>query len=101
MSCTASRFAEAPGKHYVAYRCLEACACTACVRECVGVSVCDGEKNQAATLSRPNAQVKTTDECCCRLFPTELLLVFWKVRAFPFRSFVSFNNTGEIDTLPK
>lgn len=54
-----------------------------------------GEEKKAATLRRPNAQVKTTDECCCRFFPIKLLLLLLKTKAFPFQQFVSFNNVGE------
>lgn len=55
----------------------------------------DGGRKKAATRSRPNAQVKTTDECCCRVFPIKLLLLLWKMKTFPFQQFVSFLNVGE------
>lgn len=58
----------------------------------VDVSVHEGKK--AATLSRPNAQVKqltsvTVGFCFCFVF-VQLLLLLWKTKAFPFQLFVSF-----------
>lgn len=57
----------------------------------MGVSVHEGKK--AATLSRPNAQVKQLTSVTvgfCVFFSVKLLLLLWKTKAFPFQQFVSF-----------
>lgn len=64
----------------------------------VDVSVHGGKK--AATLSRPNAQVKqltsvTVGFVFVFVFPVKLLLLLWKTKAFPFQQFVSFINIGQ------
>lgn len=55
----------------------------------------DERRKKTAAPSRPNAQVKTTEECCCRFFPIKLLLLLWKMKAFPFQQFVSFISVGK------
>lgn len=65
----------------------------------VGVSVHGGKK--AATLSRPNAQVKQLTSVTvgfvlfCFVFSVKLLRLLWKTKAFPFQQFVSFINVGQ------
>lgn len=64
------------------------------------MSVHGGKK--AATLSRPNAQVKQLTSVTVGfvfvfvfVFPVKLLLLLWKTKAFPFQQFVSFINVGQ------
>lgn len=93
---------QSNGKHTVAYQRLKACARPVCVQRWCG---CERAwRTKAATLSRPNAQVKQLMSvtvgvvvvffCFC-FFPVKLLLLLWKTKAFPFQQFVSFINVGQ------
>lgn len=101
ISCTASHLVPAVGSTLwptsMCKRVLDLSVC----RGGVGVGVHEGKK--AATLCRPNAQVKQLTSVtvgCFFFFPVQLLLLQWKTKAFPFQQFVSFINVGQkIDTL--
>lgn len=82
----------------MAYQRLKACARPVCVQRWCG---CERAwRKKAATLSRPNAQVKqqtsvTVGFFVFVFFSVKLLLLSWKTKAFPFQQFVSFINVGQ------